>query len=132
MADWNHEQQRIADLDVTWAERATAALKSTATANDFKLVAELYSSEGTIVWPGFAAGHGHDEIENGWRTANAKKDFQNSVLKFNPVRIDVMGDIATDFGEVVFNGEGGSKYFVVWRREHGNWKVFSDAWNENS
>ena len=54
------------------------------------------------------------------------------MLKFNPVRITVMGDIATDFGEVIFNGEGGSKYFVVWRREQGKWKVFSDAWNENT
>ena len=31
MANWNHEQQKIADLDVIWAERATAALKSGAT-----------------------------------------------------------------------------------------------------
>ena len=59
MANWNHEQQKIADLDVIWAERATAALKSGATDSDFKLVTDLYSKEGTIVWPGFLPGYGH-------------------------------------------------------------------------
>ena len=130
MAKWNHEQQKIVDMDAVWAERATAALRDGATDEDFRLVTELYSTEGTIVWPDFLPGYGHKEIEAGWKQANDK--FKNAVLKFNPVRITLMSDIATDFGEVNFNGEGGSKYFVVWRLEHGEWKVFSDAWNSNS
>jgi ketosteroid isomerase-like protein len=126
----SREQEEIAKLDAKWATLATAALKQGATDRDFKAVTDLYSQEGTIVWPGFPPGYGHEEIEKGWRTANAR--FSGAALQFNAVRITIMGELATDFGEVVFNGEGGSKYFVVWRREHGEWKVFSDAWNENT
>jgi len=124
------EQEAIARLDAKWAALATAALKRGAVDEDFEAVTRLYSKEATIVWPGFPPGYGHGEIEKGWRTANAK--FPGSTLQFNPVRITIMGELATDFGEVVFDGQGGAKYFVVWRRERGEWKVFSDAWNENT
>jgi ketosteroid isomerase-like protein len=128
MTNWTGEKKKIAELDGKWGQLATAALSKTAKDADFKAVTALYSSDGTVVWPGFDPGYGHGEIEKRWRTANGP--FGGSKLAFNPIRITVIGDIATDFGEVIFNGEGGAHYFVVWRREGGEWKVFSDAWNE--
>ncbi len=136
---WSQEQQKIADLDAIWGEAATKALAAGAMEHDFKTVTDIYSKEGSVVWQGFEPGHGAAEIEAHWKQANAKKDFQNSALKFDPVRIEIVGILAMDFGQVVFTSKATdgqqsvdiAKYFVVWRYEGGAWKVLYDCWNEN-
>ena len=130
---WGAEQKEIVKLDAAWGRAATRALAAAATEKDFKAVAALYSNEGSIVWEKFDPGHGTDEIVAGWKKAN--KGFRNSKLEFNPVRIEIAGHLATDFGEVEFIEPDGkstmAKYFVVWRREAGAWKVLYDCWNDN-
>ena len=46
--------------------------------------------------------------------------------------------MAVDFGVVYFapnpkpdDLENIAKYLVVWKREHGHWKVLYDCWNYN-
>lgn len=134
MTHWSKEQQEIANRDAEWAEAATKALAAGATERDFKTMTDIYSKEGSVLWPGYEAGHGAKEIEDHWRRAN--KDYGNSALQFNPKRIEIVGSLAMDFGEVVFTSKGkpadnGYKYFVVWRHEHGVWKVYYDCWNAN-
>jgi len=141
--NWTPKQQKIADLDAVWGEAATKALKQGATEADFKTVTDLYSKDGTVAWQGFKPGHGSAEIEAHWKKAN--KSFRNSVLKFEPVRLDIVGSLALDFGKVVFKSpapdskqstakykQSTAKYLVIWRREGRSWKVLYDAWNENT
>jgi ketosteroid isomerase-like protein len=61
-------------------------------------------------------------------------------LDFKPTHIEVAsgGDMAFDFGVVYFapnpkpdDLENIAKYLVVWKREHGHWKVLYDCWNYN-
>ena len=132
--NWNDEQRKIAELDAEWAKAATKALAHGATEHDYKAVTEIYSKEGSVVWPGYEAGHGASQIEAHWRQAN--KDYGDSALQFNPKRIEIVDSLAMDFGEVVFTPQGkpadnAYKYFVVWRRENGAWKVYYDCWNAN-
>ena len=130
---WDAQQKEIADLDGAWGDAATKALKETATEDDFKAVAALYSAEGSILWPNFDPGYGTQEIVDGWRKAN--KGFANSALKFTPKCIEILGSLATDLGEVEFVDPTGkssfAKYLVVWRREEGAWRVLYDCWNDN-
>jgi len=130
---WDAQQKDIADLDAIWGDAATKALREAATDNDFRAVAALYSEEGSILWPGFDPGYGRQEIAAGWKKANGS--FSNSALKFTPVCIEIMGNLATDLGIVEFTDPKGgltlAKYLVVWRREEGSWKVYYDCWNQN-
>lgn len=127
------EQNRIKDLDKQWGEAATAALAAGATDAEFKRLTDLYSQDGTVAWPGFEIGRGAAEIEARWRKAH--DDFKDSKLKFNPISIEIVGGLAIDFGQVVFTSDGkvddGNKYLVIWRNEHGAWKVYYDCWNSN-
>lgn len=130
---WDSQQKEIADLDGAWGDAATRALKETATEDDFKAVAALYSAEGSILWPNFDPGYGTQEIVDGWKKAN--EGFANSALKFTPKCIEITGSLATDLGEVEFVDPTGkssfAKYLVVWRREEGTWRVLYDCWNDN-
>jgi ketosteroid isomerase-like protein len=56
-----------------------------------------------------------------------------------PTHIEIAGDLASDFGLVHFapgakpkDVKNTAKYLVVWKREHGTWKVFYDCWNWNA
>jgi uncharacterized protein (TIGR02246 family) len=123
--------QAIRKLDAEWAKAARD--------KDFARVLSFYATDGSVVWPTGPAAKGHAAIRAEWE--KAYKDLDDPYLDFKPTHIEVSsgGDMAVDFGVVYFAAnpkpddlENIAKYLVVWKREHGNWKVLYDCWNRNA
>jgi ketosteroid isomerase-like protein len=131
---WTPEQQEIVDLDADWSAKASAAAK-TKRPEDVEKVVAFYSTTGAVVWPDMDIGRGTDAIRKNWQdTING---IEGMTLQFSPVQIDIVGDLAADYGDVALghivpNGEyriEAAKYVVVWRREGERWKVMYDCWS---
>ena len=124
------DEAAIRALDAEWSKAATA--------KSMKRVMKFYATDGSVVWPDQPLATGHKAIRKSWEAYfNASPDMY---LDFKPTHIEIAsgGGMATDFGEVHFaNGakskdtKNTAKYLVVWKREHGTWKVFYDSWNWN-
>jgi uncharacterized protein (TIGR02246 family) len=125
----DHDEAAIRALDAEWSKAATA--------KDFDRVITFYATDGSVVWPDQPVAHGHKAIRASWE--KACKDLPH--LDFEPTHIEIASgrDLATDFGLVHFapgakphDTTNTAKYLVVWKREHGVWKVLYDSWNWNS
>jgi uncharacterized protein (TIGR02246 family) len=126
----HQDEQAIRKLDAEWAKAARD--------KDFGRVVSFYATDGSVVWPTGPAAKGHAAIRAEWE--KAYKDLKDPYLDFKPTHIEVAsgGDMAFDFGVVYFapnpkpdDLENIAKYLVVWKREHGHWKVLYDCWNYN-
>ena len=127
---YHQDEQAIRKLDAEWAKAARE--------KDFGRVVSFYATDGSVVWPTGPAAKGHAAIRAEWE--KAYKDLKDPYLDFKPTHIEVSsgGDMAVDFGVVYFapnpkrdDLENIAKYLVVWKREHGHWKVLYDCWNYN-
>ena len=126
----HQDEQAIRKLDAEWAKAAQA--------KDFDRVVSFYATDGSVVWPSGPAAKGHAAIRAAWE--KTYKDLKDPYLDFKPTHIEVAsgGDMAVDFGVVYFapnpkpdDPKNIAKYLVVWKREHGHWKVLYDCWNYN-
>jgi uncharacterized protein (TIGR02246 family) len=123
------------DPDVAAIKALDAEWSKAATAHDINRVVTFYAKDGSVVWPNQAPAKGHAAIRASWNSILTPDMY----LDFKPIRIEVFGDLASDFGEVHFkrNAKPGdtqntAKYLVVWKRENGAWKVLYDCWNWNA
>jgi uncharacterized protein (TIGR02246 family) len=125
------EEAAIRALDAEWSKAATA--------KNMDHVMKFYAIDGSVVWPDQPPAKGHAAIRASWETIyNAEPDMY---LDFKPTHIEIAsgGDMASDFGVVHFaphakpgDRKNTAKYLVVWKREHGAWKVLYDSWNWNA
>jgi uncharacterized protein (TIGR02246 family) len=125
------EEAEIRALDAEWSKAATA--------KNIDQVMKFYASDGSLVWPDMPPAKGHAAIRAAWDKLCG--DVPDMYLDFEPTHIEVSsgGDMASDFGLVHFaqgakpdDIKSTAKYLVVWKREHGAWKVFYDCWNWNA
>ena len=128
------DEAEIRALDAEWSKAVSAK-----TANKIDQVMKFYAKDGSVVWPDYPPAKGHAEIRAAWE----KMYFEvpDMYLDFEPTHIEVSSgrDMASDFGLVHFAAgakpddvKNTAKYLVVWKREHGAWKVFYDCWNWNA
>ncbi|MEA2837182.1 MAG: hypothetical protein QOD89_1732 [Bradyrhizobium sp.] len=124
------DEAEIRALDAEWSKAAIA--------KKMDQVVKFYASDGCVVWPGQPAAKGHAAIRAAW---DSYMDVPGMYVDFEPTHIEVSsgGDMATDFGLVHFapgakpdDIKHTAKYLVVWKREHGTWKVLYDCWNWNA
>jgi uncharacterized protein (TIGR02246 family) len=129
----NHdaEEAAIRALDAEWSKAATA--------KNLDHVMKFYATDGSVVWPDQPPAKGHAAIRASWE--KIYKAAPDMYLDFKPTRIEIAsgGDVASDFGVVHFaphakpdDRKNTAKYLVVWKREHGAWKVLYDSWNWNA
>jgi uncharacterized protein (TIGR02246 family) len=127
----NPDEAEIRALDAEWSKAATA--------KKIDQVIKFYASDGSVVWPGYPPAKGHAAILAAWKKLYL--DVPGMYLDFKPTRIEVSSgrDMASDFGLVHFAADAKpddikhtAKYLVVWKREHGAWKVLYDCWNLNA
>jgi uncharacterized protein (TIGR02246 family) len=125
------DEAEIRALDAEWSKAATA--------KKIDQVVKFYASDGSLVWPDFPPAKGHAAIRAAWDKLCG--DVPEMYLDFEPTHIEVSsaGDMASDFGLVHFapgakpaDVKNTAKYHVVWKREHGTWKVLYDCWNWNA
>ena len=125
------DEAEIRALDAEWSAAATA--------KNIDQVMKFYASDGSVVWPDFPPAKGHAAVRALW--VKLCGDVQDMYLDFEPTHIEISSgrDMASDFGLVHFakgakpdDIKGTAKYLVVWKREHGAWKVFYDCWNWNA
>lgn len=124
------EEAAIRKLDAEWSEAAQK--------KNLDRVITFYATDGSVVWPGAPAAHGHTAIRASWEAAY--KSTPNLYLRFEPTHIQISdsGDLASDFGVVFFapnvpptDTDNVGKYLVVWQKQHGAWKVLYDCYNMN-
>ena len=127
----NPEEAAIRKLDAQWSKAATA--------KNMNKVMKFYATDGSVVWPDQPPAKGHQAIRASWESYF--KATPDMYLDFKPTHIEIAagGGMATDFGEVHFaphakpnDPNNTAKYLVVWKREHGTWKVLYDSWNWNA
>ena len=124
------DEAAIRALDAEWSKAATA--------KDVDKVITFYATDGSVVWPDQPVAKGHKAVRASWE--RAYKEAPDMYLDFEPTHIEVSsdGEMASDFGLVHFapnakpdDVRNTAKYIVVWKREHGAWKVLYDCWNWN-
>ena len=102
---------------------------------DADSMAALYTEDAAIFPEGTPAIVGREPIRRYW-TLPPNRRITRHVLM--PDRIDIVGDVAHDYGRFQIAGEtdgtpwGPSfgKYLVVWRRgADGRWRMHLDMWN---
>ena len=96
-------------------------------------IAALYTPEGEIMPPGDEFARGHEAIEDFWHTA---RDKGIRDLDLYSLELETLGDTAFEVGRYTIYGEGRrkmdeGKYLVVWKEDHGMWKLHRDIWNSN-
>jgi ketosteroid isomerase-like protein len=123
------DEAEIRALDAEWSKAAIA--------KNLDQVMKFYASDGSVVWPDYPPAKGHAAVRTAWNKLYL--DVPEMYLDFEPTHIEVSGDLASDFGLVHFapgakpdDVKNTAKYHVIWKREHGVWKVFYDCWNWNA
>jgi uncharacterized protein (TIGR02246 family) len=122
------DEAAIRQLDADWGAAVTA--------RDLEWLCALYAPDGGLLWPGAPAVFGAANIRGAWQRLLTTPGLS---LGFTPDRIDIAGDLATDYGAVAMGQTGPSgpetqsaKYLVAWRKVDGRWRVLYDCFNMNS
>lgn len=94
-------------------------------------VAALYSENPVLMPPGMDFIYGKEGVQ---ATFEAFLNMGIKELVFEIVEVDHCGDIAVEMSTYKLLGAEGQqldfgKYIVVWKREHGDWKLHRDIFN---
>lgn len=100
---------------------------------DARGVASCYASDAMVLPPGGDLVTGADGIEAFWQSV---MDMGIRGAALETLEAEEHGDIAHEVGRYVLRGDSDQvvargKYLVLWRQEHGRWKLFRDIWNSN-
>ncbi|MAX70942.1 MAG: DUF4440 domain-containing protein [Flavobacteriaceae bacterium] len=105
------------------------------TSGDYDALANAYCKEATILPPGADIIKGREAIKKRWILPSG---VNVPYHKITPIEIKIIDNYAYDIGyyegktirkdksEVSWKG----KYLIVWKKEDGDWKIYSDAWNK--
>lgn len=105
------------------------------TSGDYDALANAYCKEATILPPGSDIIKGREAIKKRWILPSG---VSVPYHKITPIEIKIIDNYAYDIGyyegktirkdksEVSWKG----KYLIVWKKEDGDWKIYSDAWNK--
>lgn len=104
------------------------------TSGNYNALADAYCLEGTILPPGTDIIKGREAIKQRWVLPEG---ISVPYHKITPVEISVKGDWAYDIGyyegtTLKKNGDKADwkgKYIIIWKKEDGDWKIYSDIWN---
>ena len=100
---------------------------------DAAALAAIYTEDGKLLPPHSDIITGKQAIEAFWQGA---MDMGIKQIRLESLDVEGEGHMAYDVGKVTLLGADGQmidtgKYVVVWKQEHGQWKVHFDIWNSN-
>jgi uncharacterized protein (TIGR02246 family) len=96
-------------------------------------VAALYTEDGRLLPPNADVMAGKKAIQAFWQGA-MDMGITSALLKI--VEVEGHGDTAIEVSQYTLGGAGGQvldqgKYIVIWKREHGDWKLHRDIFNSS-
>jgi uncharacterized protein (TIGR02246 family) len=105
-------------------------------AGDYEAMAAMYTDDAVLMAPGKDPIKGKEEIRKYWMEVN----YRQLQHRLEPVEITVDGDLAYDYGFVYSQSESdgvvsqlnSSKYYAIWKKANGQWKIHVDMWNSRS
>ncbi|HZY82976.1 MAG TPA: DUF4440 domain-containing protein [Cyclobacteriaceae bacterium] len=105
-------------------------------AADYESMANMYTDDAVLMAPGRDPINGIEEIRRYWTELN----YRQLKHRLEPVEITIAGDLAYDYGFVYSQSESdgvvsqpnSSKYYTIWKKVNGQWKVHVDMWNSRS
>ncbi|HPF12244.1 MAG TPA: DUF4440 domain-containing protein [Flavobacteriaceae bacterium] len=104
------------------------------TTANYDALANSYCENGMILPPGSDIIKGREAIKQRWVLPEGiKVPFH----KITPIEISINGNWAYDIGyyegtTLKKNGDKSDfkgKYVIIWKKEDGDWKIYSDIWN---
>lgn len=102
-------------------------------AGDYESMVNAYTDDAMLMAPMRDPIKGKAAIREYWTTTT----YKQLKHKLEPVEIIIDGDLAYDYGFIFGQSEtngvagqpGSSKYYVVWKKVNGQWKIHFDMWN---
>lgn len=101
---------------------------------DYDAMANSYTEDGKIFPSGTLIIEGKEAIRERWVLPEGSRILHH---KATPSEIQVIGDVANDFGYYegktqradgsTFTWKG--KYVIVWKKVDSGWKMYLDIWN---
>jgi ketosteroid isomerase-like protein len=127
MTDLIHENVRQA------IEEADQKFMALYKQGDCAAVAALYSEDPILMPPGMDFVYGKEAIQ---KTFEAFRSMGIAELVFEVVEVDHCADHAIEMSRYKLLGAAGQqldqgKFIVVWKREHGEWKLHRDIFNSS-
>lgn len=104
-------------------------------AGDVDAIAALYTEDAVLIPHGAREIRGMEAVRDFWAP---REGVTIAHHKITSTRVEVFGDIATDFGTYVARGTEGDEawgpsygnYLIVWKRgADGRWRMQLDMWN---
>ncbi len=93
----------------------------------------LYTENGQLLPPNSDFITGKPAIQAVWQSV---MDMGIKAAKLETVELEGHGDTAIEIGKYTLSGEADQvmdkgKYVVIWKQEHGQWKLHRDIWNSS-
>jgi uncharacterized protein (TIGR02246 family) len=114
-------------------EAADATFTAAAAKGDSAAIASLYTLDGQVMPAGSEPIHGRQAIEKFWRGA-----LNSGIASVELETLEVFGQgaSATEVGRYELHDKTGKtldsgKFVVIWRREHGQWRLLRDMFSTN-
>lgn len=98
-----------------------------------KAIADLYTTDATLLPPGADFIKGKQGIADFWQGAMKMGVKQ---VKLNTMEVQPCENTAIEMGTYTLAGEGGAtldegKYMVVWQKQNDAWRLHKDIWNSS-
>ena len=98
---------------------------------DAAAIAQLYTADGQILPPQSEPITGRHGIQAFWQGV---MDMGIKAAKLESVEIEAHGVTAIEVGKYELYAAGQQrvdkgKYVVIWKQEHGDWRLWRDIWN---
>ncbi len=114
-------------------EAADAVFTAAAAKGDSAAIADLYTLDAQVMPAGNGPVHGRQAIERYWQGA-----LRSGIDSVGLQTLEVFGQgfVVTEVGHYELHDKSGKtldsgKYVVIWRREHGQWKLLRDMFSTN-
>ena len=113
--------------------RANDTFEATFKRGDAAGIAALYTATGMLLPTGMGPIEGPAGIEAFWRGA---LDMGLTQLQLHTQEVEELAGTAIELGHYALLGPheqpvDQGKYLVVWKEEHGQWKLHRDIWNSS-
>ena len=100
---------------------------------DAAAMANLYTPTGMLMPTGAELIQGTAGIQTFWQGA---MEMGLKQLKLKTREVEELTDTAIELGNYILFGPNGQqvdqgKYLVVWKEQHGHWKLHQDIWNSS-